>query len=96
MVALTVESSLYSSSTFFQKTFQAKWRFNQWQITENEKSLEYIEKRKADNPKLLDNAKPYEVGTLVLEDVDGTFSFELEKNQWFDVDKKAGTVSIGY
>ena len=90
MVCLTVESFLYSSSTLVQAT----WRFNRWQITENEKSLEYIEKQRAENPKLLNNAKPYEVGTLVLEDVDTTFTFELEKNQWFDVDKKAGTVGF--
>lgn len=60
--------------------------FNRWQIMEDAKSLEYIEREE------LEGLKPQEVGTLVLKDFDSAFTFALEDNKWFEVDKKAGTV----
>ena len=79
------------SSSFF--SIQARWLFNRWQITEGAKSLEFIERQRKLNPKLIDSMKPDEVGTLVLNDFDSGFTFDLGENQWFEVDKKAGTVS---
>ena len=61
--------------------------FNRWQIREDAKSLEYIERER------LQGQKPQEVGTLVLKESDSAFTFALEANKWFEVDKKAGTVS---